>query len=303
MKLNIPENFLQEETRNDYLISADMKKVWATEIEIYDFFTKLCEKHGIKYYWAYGNLLGAVRHGGFIPWDDDIDVFVTRSDYEKLCKIAKTEIPEGLFWQNDHTQWGSHIAFSKLRKDGTTAILDFEKPYKYAYHQGCFLDVFPLDNAPDDENEFKKYSKKIVLYKKLTGKWSRMFEGEKIWFERRPMYLAAVLLFIPRLIIRTFKIPNIPCRMLEKQMRKYENANTSYLGMFGLGETKRYPKSCFSETVMLPFEFFSVPCPSGYNELLDIDYGDWKVFKRGAEGGCMHLGMLYDTEKDYRKYL
>ncbi len=303
MNFEFPENFLKEEIRNDYKISEDMKKVWATEIELYELFVNLCKEHGISHYWAYGNLLGAVRHSGFIPWDDDIDVFVTRDDYEKLCEIAKNKIPKGFFWQNDHTEWGSHIAFTKLRKDGTTAILDFEKPYKYAYHQGCFLDIFPLDNAPDDEEEFKKYSKKIILYKKLTGKWSRMFEGEKLWFSRKWMYITAVLLFIPRLIIKGFKIPNIPCRLLSRQMQKYKNKDTSFYTMTALGETKRYPKSCFKDTVMLPFEFFTVPCPSGYTELLDIDYGDWQVFKRGVEGGCMHFGMLYDTEKDYRKYL
>lgn len=303
MKLNFPENFLEREERCGYVIEPEMKKVWAEDLKLLSVFDEVCKKHDITYYWAYGNLLGAVRHKGFIPWDDDIDVFVTRKDYIKLCSIAKKEFSEPYFWQNDHTEWGSHIAFSKLRNGNTTAILDFERPYHYTYNQGTFLDVFPLDNAPDDAEKFNKQAKKIVLYKKLTGKWSRMFEGKRLWFNRSWMYLTAIALFIPRLIVRAFRIPNIPCRLLEKEMQKYNNTNSSYYAMTALGETKRYPKACFDTITTLPFEFFEVPAPNGYLELLDIDYGDWQVFKRGAEGGCMHSGMFYDTENSYRKYI
>ncbi len=303
MKLNIPEGFLEREERCGYVIEPEMKKVWASEIELFALFDDVCKKYDIPYFWAYGNLLGAARHKGFIPWDDDIDVFVKREDYERLCEVAEKEFTAPYFWQNDHTEWGSHIAFSKLRNSNSTAILDFEKPYGYTYNQGAFLDVFPLDNAPDNDTEFEKHAKKIVLFKKLTGKWSRMFEGKKLWFNRKWMYLTAILLFIPRLIVRGFKIPNIPCRLLEKEMQRYRNQKTNFLAMTALGETKRYPKSCFEGAVMLPFEFFEVPAPSGYLELLDIDYGDWQVFKRGAAGGCMHDGMFYDTENSYIKYI
>ncbi len=303
MELKIPNDFLLEEERCGYLISAEMKKVWAEEIKLYNIFADICEKHNIKHFFAYGNMLGAARHQGFIPWDDDIDVFVPREDYERFCKVAQSELKYPYSLQNDHTEWGSHIAFSKIRNCETTAILDFEAPYHYRFNQGIFLDVFPLDNVPDDKKELEKMTKKIVKLKKMTGKWSRMFESKKLYFNRSFMYLSAVVFFLPRLIVRAFKIPNIPCRMLEKEMQKYNKTETKCVAMMGLGELKPYPKKYFEETVLLPFEFFEAPVPRDYVALLDLEYGDWHKFVRGAAGGCMHLGMHYDTERSYKEFL
>lgn len=303
MGMKIPEEFYREEVRCDYTISADMKKVWAAELEIYSVFKDVCDRHGIRYFFSYGNLLGAARHQGFVPWDDDIDVFVSRKDYEKLCAIAKDAFSEPYFFQNDHTEPGSHIAFGKLRNSNTTAILDFEAPSRYRYNQGIALDIFPLDNVPDDPEELAAFTKKIVFYKKMTQKWARMFDSRRITFGRKFMYVTLPLLWIPKGIIRLLRIPNIFCRKFEKVMQSYNDRETKCVAMLGLGEVKPYPRECFDETVMLPYEFLEVPVPAGYVQMLDIDYGNWHVFVRGAAGGCMHEGITYDTERSYREYL
>ena len=87
VRFEIPESFYLEEVRCDYTISAQMKKVWAEEIKLYGLFCDVCHKHGIRHFWAYGNLLGAARHQGFIPWDDDLDIALLKKDYIRLEKI------------------------------------------------------------------------------------------------------------------------------------------------------------------------------------------------------------------------
>ena len=130
-----------------------------------------------------------------------------------------------------------------------------------------------------------------------------MFDSRRIAFGRKFMYVTLPLLWIPKGIIRLLRIPNIFCRKFEKVMQSYNDRETKCVAMLGLGEVKPYPRECFDETVMLPYEFLEVPVPAGYVKMLDIDYGNWHVFVRGAAGGCMHEGITYDTERSYREYL
>lgn len=303
MRIEIPESFYQEEVRCDYTISTKMKKVWAEELKLYGIFQDICDKRGIHCFWAYGNLLGAARHQGFIPWDDDIDVFVSRKDYEKLCEVAAEDFETPYFFQNDRTDPGAHIAFGKLRNSMTTAILDFEAPSRYKYNQGIFLDIFPLDNVPDDPEELAIFTKEIAFWKRMTQKWARMFDARTFYFGRNWMRATIPFMLIAKGIVKLLRIPNIPCRILEKTMQRYNDQETECVCMLGLGEVKPYPRSCFDDTVMLPYEFLQVPAPVGYLKMLDIDYGNWHQFVRGAAGGNMHEGMTYDTERPYTDYL
>ena len=102
------QDFLKEEVRWDHFIDQKQKKIWALELEILEFLDAICKKHGLRYYLEHGSLLGAARHQGFIPWDDDLDVGMPRPDYEKLKVIMETEIREPFFFQD-----ASGIHYSK----------------------------------------------------------------------------------------------------------------------------------------------------------------------------------------------
>lgn len=299
----IQDDFLDEEYRCDYFVSKKVKRVWAVELDLYNVFESVCKKNNLTYYWAYGNLLGAVRHKGFIPWDDDIDVFLFREDYEKLCSIGKDMFTYPYFFQNEHTDPGSHIAFSKLRNCETSAILDFEKPYNYLFNQGIFLDIFPLDKVPDNQEDLKILEQKIRKYKYSTVRWARIFDSRKFYFGRKWVYLLTPFLFIARIIVHTFRIPNIPCIRFEKLMQRYNSVETRYVSMMALGELIPIPLECFRSTIELPFEFLKVPAPSGYEKLLECWYGNWHQFIKGTEGGSMHEGIQYDTERSYKEYI
>ena len=113
MNFEIPASFYEEEVRDGYTVTAQMKKIWAAELELYMLFRDVCHRHGLRHYWTYGNLIGAARHGGFIPWDDDLDVFMPREDYKKLCDIAQQEFGGKFFFQTERTDPGFHLSFAK----------------------------------------------------------------------------------------------------------------------------------------------------------------------------------------------
>lgn len=123
------------------------QQIWATEQEILDVIHQVCTEHGLRYSLAYGTLLGAVRHKGFIPWDDDIDLMMPREDYEKLLVIWNQSAPKGYILQNTRTDPDFTQNFTKIRKDHTT-FLQGESEREKHYHKGIFVDIFPAIGSP-----------------------------------------------------------------------------------------------------------------------------------------------------------
>ncbi|WP_254262217.1 LicD family protein, partial [Lactobacillus helveticus] len=160
ISLNLPASFYGEEVRNDYKISADMKKVWAVELDLFKQLDQICKKHNITYYADGGTLLGAIRHHGFIPWDDDMDFIMLRSDFEKLCKVS-SEFKEPYFFQTEETDPGSLRCHAQLRNSETTGILNSDLSKKYPFNQGIFIDIFLLDGVPEDAKERSSFVKSL----------------------------------------------------------------------------------------------------------------------------------------------
>ena len=296
----IPQNFYEAEVREGCEVSEHTKRVWAREIELYFEFDRVCKKHNLTYYIAYGSLLGAVRHGGFIPWDDDLDVLMMRKDYDILCKVAPEEFKEPFFFQNEHTDKGCRLAFTKLRNSNTCGMTPFEKLHDFRYNQGMFFDIFPLDNASSDPEEQKAMIAESVKLQKQATNWSRYFDSKKLYFGRKWLYVLTPAVWAVKAVVKLFGIPNLPLQKLEKLMRKHENEQTENVVMIALDVSRVYPKSIFKDIVMLPFEFFEVPAPVGYEEFLQIQYGNWRT---PVKGGTLHEGTKFDTEKSYKEYL
>ena len=144
--------------------SYNIKDLQNVELEILLEVDRICKKHGVKYFLVSGTLLGAVRHKGFIPWDDDIDICMPVSDYRKFCKIAQEELGENFFFQSYETDFYDRW-FAKIRKNNTTCI---EKVYENSrLHQGVWIDIFPLIGVKNNEEWLKKTTKKARFAKKL----------------------------------------------------------------------------------------------------------------------------------------
>ena len=131
-----------------------LKKLHIVEVEILDEIDRVCKKNNIEYFLIGGTLLGAIRHKGFIPWDDDLDVGMTRENYEKFINIAPNELDSKYYLDNFKTNTNCHLPFSKIRKNNTT--MDEEATKNFNNHKGIFVDIFPFDKLKDKFSFFTK---------------------------------------------------------------------------------------------------------------------------------------------------
>lgn len=149
--LQFNKKFFEEEERNGFCISSMMKRAWAVELEVLSQVSAVCKKYDIPYFAAYGTLLGAIRHKGFIPWDDDVDIALKREDYVRLLKILPKELPESYFVNSYYTcdthrqPWASVVNTRYILQDAEKIRQFWGCPYV------CGIDIFPMDFVSTDE--------------------------------------------------------------------------------------------------------------------------------------------------------
>ena len=148
------------------LDSKTLKKLHDVELEILQEIIRICKKYDIKYYLAGGTLLGAVRHKGFIPWDDDLDIGMLREDYDKFMKYGIKEIDDKYFIHCDKTDPNYWLPFIKVRKNSTTFVEELLNK-KEVLHNGIFVDIFPMDNCNNLLLKVIKKLKKLLVLLEL----------------------------------------------------------------------------------------------------------------------------------------
>ena len=144
-----------------------MRPVWDALLAIYDVFSKICKENGLTYYIGYGTLIGAVRHHGFIPWDDDFDIMMPRNDYIKFIELAPKVLPPNLkrvYWRN--TPEFIPYSFCKIQETRKSVVKGVEDLYGHRLPHGLYVDIFPLDGAP------KTLLEKIHFYYKVFALYS-----------------------------------------------------------------------------------------------------------------------------------
>ena len=247
-----------------------MKRIGAEElkklqIEILDCFDSFCKKNNLKYWLDYGTLLGAIRHKGFIPWDDDVDIAMLREDYEKAAKVFNSQTDGRFIFQTPSNDKETCYPFGKLID--TSTIL-----YEYGSSgilTGAYIDVFVYDNAPDDENVVKGIFKK----RDFLGRIRRLqlpMRKEVSGLKRIAYRIAATLLKpVSRGIIN---------RELDYNARKFERIDTNKVSSFVDPYDSTYfcvDKAIFQDLIEVEFEGKLYPAPRQYNYWLSVLYGDY----------------------------
>ena len=287
LKYSVPNGFLKEETRRDYTISETMKKAWAVQMDLLQELLRVCNEHGLRVFADSGTLIGAVREKGFIPWDDDIDVAMLRSDYDKLMDLSK-EFKEPFFLQTISSHPYYINRYAQLHMKGTTAIRTDGKPQRH--QQNIFIDIFVIDTMPSNPRAFKRHyarvrsaSQKLKIVRKITH---RLPKPIYLWCREHTKFLSDKYRY----------------EEFERVVRSVAMDDRKAYGAF-LCQNMTLPikhLAGYKETIMLPFEHIMIPCPSGYDELLRLEYGD---YMRPVQAPTMHGTMLYDAEKSYEEYL
>lgn len=162
-----------------------LRKIQMVQLEMLIEVDRICKKCDIHYNIIAGTLLGAIRHGGYIPWDDDADVAMLRPEYEKFRKICKTELDRSRFYFQDHRNTkGYRWGYGKIRRKNTLFLREYQEhmPYK----QGIFIDVFPLDNVPDNYIVRSIQNFECFCVRKML--WSRVGKVAEKTFWKRQVY-------------------------------------------------------------------------------------------------------------------
>ncbi|MBP3199108.1 MAG: LicD family protein [Butyrivibrio sp.] len=306
--LEFGEAFFQSEERSGFQIRPMIKRLWATQMDILFWVDEVCNKYGIKYIMCYGSMLGAVRHNGYIPWDDDIDIAMLRADYRKFMEIITKELPPYLFTL-------SLLPGAKPPKEMTFNInngnrFDTSPEFLSRFH-GCpyatGIDLYVFDRVPDDPDEYAYQDRMIkILDRLLMLQWE--VDAKSISEENHKKYLAYKNIVETELdytfndveswSLQILRLLDLACALCEDSCSdKVENREqVIYYGAKGFREDH------FTDRIYVPFEgVMEVPVPRDYDTVLRNLFGDYQTPRMFTS---QHDYPIYRNQRDalYKAY-
>lgn len=266
-------------------------KVWACELDIAKKILTVCEKYNLKIWAEGGTMLGAVRHKGFIPWDDDMDFMMLRPDYEKLLEVAHLEFEEPYFFQTAYSEKKYFRGHAQVRNSNTAAILPSD--IWQDFNQGVFVDIFVYDDVPVNKED------RNVLYKDLENRRSEIITNAYGSFLcRNPFKMAKNWWHFKN---NSIKEAYIEMENLFSKRTIHSNSMLNF-AVFSSKLEKRFttPIEWLNETIYMDFENIQIPIPKKYDNLLKTRFGDYMEPRKESS---QHGSVIFNTEKSYKDVL
>lgn len=230
--------------------SWNLRPMWDALLDVYNDVLAVCEKHKIPFWVIGGTALGAMRHQGFIPWDDDFDIAMLRDDYERFWKVAAKDLPAHLKWTSVETDDQHPFSFGKVRDTRKDFLENLKKRANLNFNQGLYIDVFPIDGQPQS----------------LWGLWLfKLVKGRLYWLLRHIGFISEQ----KKRILYTRYLKHIPVR------------KTDWVGVADADSRRKtrcyWPKKWFVGCVYMPFENVKVPLPNDPEGFIEKHYRNWKA--------------------------
>lgn len=253
------------------LTDEELKVLQKEERTILSEIKRICEKYSIRYYIVGGTLLGAVRHGGFIPWDDDIDIAMYRTDFERFSLVCEKELDKQFFLQTNFTDKGYIQLMPKVRKNGT--VLESKETAGLNMHQGVFVDIFMLDYA-DKRNWRVKFKHRIHWF------FINLFMRKQQHNIENPIKRTLVNIIPASLIV------NVNEMLISNKKKSTYTVN--YSSMYGY-KKQTFPSEYYGEGIDIWFDEFYVKAPCEYKKILEQVYGNYMELPPIEKRGNHHL--------------
>lgn len=292
--MQFPYEFFADEVREGFYISGNLKRCWAAQLEVLFEIDKVCKKYGIRWHIDCGSLLGAVRHRGYVPWDDDMDICMLREDFMKFFAVARDELPEGYVIMDMHNEEEDFAEYFGRITNSHRIRFDDEFLEKYHNCPYCAgIDVFPIDSVCPDKGEEK-------LWKEICKSVMHAAES-KFADEDDKEALKEELEYIESVTETKFDMDK-PIRkqlyeLVEALYAMYNDPNSEEVALMPFWtahDNHLYKRQWFEETIYLPFEGVMLPAPKQYDAVLKVEYGDYmRVFK----GGGLHDYPFYKKQE------
>lgn len=273
---------------------TDLRELQKKCLEIALVFKDFCERHGLLFYLCGGGCIGAVRNEGFIPWDDDIDVFMPRDDYEKMCSLWKEEMDETKYRLSRSSESDfERSQLTAITDEHTTFIKERQMDLEVAH--GVRLEVLPLDGCPKS-----RWKRKMQLF------WGLVYQ---IYINQEPpTSKGKVAEIIGKIMLGLrpgWKRRYRTACFAEKKMSSYpidECSHVTELCVRYNYMVNEYPKEIFASAVWKPFEGEMLPLPAGYEKYLEMAFGDYRSLPPEEERVPSHDGICVDLNNAYTKY-
>lgn len=267
-----------------------LKELKKTELEILDEFVRICKKYNLDYFLCGGTMLGAIRHKGFIPWDDDIDVGMTRKDYDKFIKIAMKELNDEYYLDCYENNQDCYLPFAKIKKNNT--IFDEEESHNLNNHKGIFMDIIPFDNASKESSIIQRFQG--IMVRSITDTMCTKNKIRKVKETNHPIITIILKLFTKKFLMN----------LQNKIMHLNKDDNSPYLvALSGRYNVKKETskRDIFVPSKKIKFEDKEYNGMNKPDLYLTKIYGDYmKIPPKEKQVTHMPLKIEFNTKKNKR---